>query len=178
MIIEVRNVLRLQGKDKEKIEEAVFKGNLVLNSSLLLNNWMNLSTCNENNVGKRKNLSQKEVFLFITTYSLKIKIDIVGFYEASNTVGWTRVGTWVTHINRKYLGFYSPADVYGHINHEMSHMMGFLHKKWWGKSKTVPYKWGRCNRDSFKQYYAPLDQPEKNLAEHLFGNEMKLAIVS
>lgn len=159
--------------DRAKIYQAVKKGNILLRhgSGLVKETFAALPQCRES-----QGMTNAQVADFIMkTRLLPIyRIDIRGFYSASNTIGWNRPGTWVEHINRRYLGFYEEGDVWGHIWHEICHMLFFLHQKYFGKTKTVPYVWGYMMRDLFKKF--PFEKYEEKEEFLLVGPKIRVLI--
>ncbi len=170
MIIEIKNVLKLEEKERLKIVNAVSFGNVVLQSAQLMNAWDKYPDCSED-----KGMSNHKIYEFITKFDEKLVIEIEGFYKPSTTIGYTYVNSRKEWINRKYLkqDYFGPDYVYGHISHEIAHMIGFVHKYW--KGTSIPYAWGKCNRETYK--ILERDSREMALKSSFFQSEI-IRIVS
>jgi hypothetical protein len=81
-----------------------------------------------------------------------IDIDITGFFRLTGTIGYTYLNSYRTWVNRRFLGKFSEAEVFGHIMHEFMHRaFGFTHDI--AHSTSVPYRVGYISRDSFEEFY-------------------------
>jgi hypothetical protein len=74
----------------------------------------------------------------------EMDIDLTGYRARTNTIGYTYpsvVGTW---LNKKFLDWYTPANVCGNVSHEYCHKIGFSHDYAWTKQRahSVPYAIG------------------------------------
>jgi hypothetical protein len=158
--LEIYNLAKLSDVEQQKIRDAVVLAPPVLNYKGFHDRVLKP-------MGQKKGYTEAqilEMFLSGADPDPKggkpkdgvIKLDIEGFYKASNTIGWTTLHGVRTYINRKYLGKFSSADVISHLVHETMHRFGFSHSGWLRKTLTnsVPYQYGYRFHDAWTEYYA------------------------
>jgi hypothetical protein len=89
-----------------------------------------------------------------------IRVDITGFWAASNTIGSATVNGTRQWINRRYLNRYSSQDIVSHVVHETCHRYGWTHAGYGShKSNSVPYQMGYRFSDAWEEYYSQERKP-------------------
>lgn len=92
---------------------------------------------------ENKGLSGGQILALLDDTLLTIKVK--EFHALSNTIAYTFLRTLTTYVNDYYLGQYillgveGEAKTFATIMHESMHELGFVHKFWWDKGRTVPY---------------------------------------
>lgn len=83
-----------------------------------------------------------EVLKPVTNNTLDGEVEL--YYEASNTVGYTKPTTVRIWMNRKYFSTYTSAGVAHNLMHEWLHKLGFEHAVSYSPSRdsSVPYAIG------------------------------------
>lgn len=150
----------LNPEQQEKIRSSLLKGEYVLDSNL----WSDRIIAAK--YTENRGFKGRDIVDMIRSGAHDggiedrvLDIDIVGFYRASSTIGYTYLGSLTQWINRKFLNKYTESDVFKHVMHETMHRcFRFLHR--YRKSTSVPYRVGNLSRDAFIEYYSiPRPQP-------------------
>jgi hypothetical protein len=80
-----------------------------------------------------------------------IDVYAVMFYSSSSTIGYTISSSWWIWINRKFFKVFDESGIVGNLSHEYCHNIGWRHKIYFGRSRTVPYTIGYIARDLCKK---------------------------
>lgn len=163
MIIRLMNLGEIDEKHHAVIHQAVKQGNPVLDSLLLLKNWLALPTC-KNNKGR----SNLKIFKDISSCN-EVTLDLTDFF---NIVEWNRPSTWKSYIRRRYLDEFSAVDVFEHINRELCRALFYFENVFFDKDKTVPARWATNARKTFLQFH---ECPEAYMDK--ISHELKMEII-
>lgn len=154
MKIKIIGLNNFDEKEVSAIRNSVMRGEPVINSDIF-KKMVLAGSYTEN-----RNMSRFEIYEMIMggtiIHSLpqgEMQLDITGYKENSSSIGYTNMYGLKTYFNRVFLDKYNESEIFHNIVHEYCHTLGFYHREWWHKSKSVPYKVGYMVLDAYKQFY-------------------------
>lgn len=166
MTIQIVNTSKLNNDQRMKIQGATGKGIPVLN----WHSWQ--ETIANASYKESKGYNGREILALIQKNGI-MSLDINGYFERSNTIGYTYIGQTKQWINTKYLDadYFTEADLFGHIMHEVMHWRhGFKHTSRFTKKQSVPYRVGNISANKFVDYYAAQAKGQFVVSSFLEGN--------
>lgn len=153
MKIKIIGLYHFSDKEALAIKNSLQKGEGVINSNIFKLKVL-YGTFSEN-----RGFTNLEIYNLIMGGTIisgrpqgDMELDITGYRDHSSTIGWTNVHGLKTYINETFLDKFNESEVFRNILHEFMHTLGFVHRNWWAKKSSVPYRIGGMAQAAFKEF--------------------------